>query len=111
MIDKEEFIKAYVASTGNVSTACNKANCSRAVYYKWMKEDPEFKERINEVDEGQLDFAETKLKQHIMEGNLTATIFYLKTKGRDRGYVERTEQDMNINGFEQLMKDLPDEEE
>ena len=36
-----------------------------------------------------LDFAETNLHQQIMEGNTTATIFLLKTRGRKRGYIER----------------------
>ena len=34
-------------------------------------------------------FAETNLHQQIMEGNTTATIFLLKTRGRKRGYIER----------------------
>ena len=38
-----------------------------------------------------LDFAETKLHQRIQEGSDAATIFYLKTKGKARGYIERTE--------------------
>ena len=36
-----------------------------------------------------LDFAETNLHQQIQEGNTTATIFLLKTRGRKRGYIER----------------------
>ena len=38
-----------------------------------------------------LDFAETMLMKHIREGDTTSLIFYLKTKGRERGYVERVE--------------------
>jgi len=44
-----------------------------------------------EVRDGTLDMAESKLISKIKDGNLTAVIFYLKTKGKDRGYVERGE--------------------
>ena len=33
--------------------------------------------------------AEDQLIKQIREGNLTATIFYLKTKGQARGYIEK----------------------
>lgn len=46
-----------------------------------------------EVDESTLDFAESKLFEHLARGDKTAIIFYLKCKGKGRGYVERTEID------------------
>ena len=39
-----------------------------------------------------LDFAESKLKQEINDGNITAIIFFLKTKGKIRGYVEKEQE-------------------
>ena len=35
--------------------------------------------------------AESQLHKQILKGNTSATIFYLKTKGKNRGYVERHE--------------------
>ena len=48
-----------------VETACKKANVSRATYYRWLEEDPEFeaesemalargRDRINDIAESQL---------------------------------------------------------
>jgi hypothetical protein len=38
-----------------------------------------------------LDLAESKLHEEILGGNTAAIIFFLKTKGKKRGYVERQE--------------------
>lgn len=44
-----------------------------------------------EINQATLDLAESKLITKINEGHLTAVIFYLKTKGKARGYIERAE--------------------
>ena len=38
-----------------------------------------------------IDLSEASLLRQIQNNNTSATIFYLKTKGKNRGYVERTE--------------------
>lgn len=58
-----------------------------------MNDDEEFKAEAKKVQEVALDFAEEKLFEAMEELNVTALIFYLKTKGKERGYVERIEQD------------------
>lgn len=101
-------IKAYEKKGGNVAATCEAANIGRRTFYLWKETDPEFAEAIKDLDESLLDFAESKLMEKVQDGDLTAIIFTLKTKGKDRGYVERTEQDVKMNPFIEAMQDLPD---
>ena len=57
-----------------------------------MERNPELREVKEEATGKMLDFAEAKLYQHIADDNLQATVFYLKTRGKHRGYVEKQEQ-------------------
>lgn len=91
-IRKKEVLNALEKSLGVVTTACKNVGISRETYYKWLREDKKFKDAVNDIDAVALDFAESQLHKQIQEGSTSATIFYLKTKGKKRGYVERTEQ-------------------
>lgn len=88
---KMDFLEAFSNKANNVSLTCKSIGIRRSTFYKWLKEDEEFKEDILEMDEGDIDMAESALKRQIKDGNITAIIFYLKTKGKSRGYVERQE--------------------
>jgi CRP-like cAMP-binding protein len=89
--NKARLLKALEASLGVVTDACKKVKLSRQTFYKYLKEDPDFKAAVLELEEVALDKAESALFNQIKEGNVTSIIFYLKTKGRRRGYVERQE--------------------
>jgi predicted DNA-binding transcriptional regulator AlpA len=83
-------IQALEKSLGIVTSACKVVGISRQTHYNWM-EDDEYKAAVMELGDVALDFAESKLHKLIDQGNPAATIFYLKTKGKERGYVERQE--------------------
>lgn len=87
-------IDALEKSLGIVSTACKSVGLGRTTHYQWLKDDEQYKEAVESVDGITLDFAESQLFKQIKEGNTTATIFYLKTKGRSRGYIERTQVEL-----------------
>lgn len=89
--NKKAMLAALESSLGIVSRAVKKCKVSRATHYLWMREDPNYKIKVQEISEIALDFAEDSLIQQIDEKNTSATIFYLKTKGKSRGYVERIE--------------------
>lgn len=76
-------------SCGIVAAACEAAGISRGTFYRWCREDPEFKEQVDAVQETQIDYVESKLLKNITAGDTTAIIFYLKTKGKSRGYSNK----------------------
>jgi hypothetical protein len=88
---KKAMLEALEKSLNIVSTAAKLAGIDRSQHYRWLKEDPEYKAAVEALDDVALDFAESQLHKQIKDGNSTATIFYLKTKGKKRGYIERTE--------------------
>ncbi len=90
-IKKEQFLEALEKSMGIMSQAAKKIGVDRTTPYKWMREDDDYNDRVKELLNVSLDFVEGKLFEAIQDGNITAIIFYLKTKGKVRGYVERHE--------------------
>lgn len=88
---KEAFLEVLEKHLGIISQATKKMDIDRTTPYKWMRDDPEFAEKVQEIQNLVLDFTESKLYELIRDGNPTAIIFMLKTKGKDRGYIERRE--------------------
>ena len=88
---KKAIIEALEKSLGVVTTACKIVGIGRTTFYGWMKEDEVFAERVEDIQNIALDFVESKLFENIKDGKTSEMIFYLKTKGKDRGYVERQE--------------------
>ena len=93
-IKKEAMLQALENSLGVVTVACKQTDTPRSTYYKWLKEDEDLAKAVKEVENIALDFAESQLHTQIKDGSTSATIFYLKTKGKKRGYIER--QDIDI---------------
>ena len=90
-IKKRAMMEALEKSLGVVTQACKISSVSRTQYYQWLKDDPEFKKQTDDISEIAIDFAESKLHSLISQENVASTIFYLKTKGKKRGYVETQE--------------------
>ena len=90
-------LDALYKNLGIVSKAAEVAGIGRGSHYRWMEEDEEYRREVESVPDYVLDFVEDKLHNLIKDQDTTATIFYLKTKGKKRGYIERSELDMSGN--------------
>ncbi len=104
---KIQFLKAFESSLGNISASCNAVGISRVTYYRWM-ENKSFAEKVNAILDTNLDLAESKLMKNILEGKEASVFFFLKTKGKNRGYVEQIDTRIQVDPFLELMKTLPD---
>lgn len=103
---QKKFLKLYEANLCNISKTCRSLKMSRRTFHNWKKDNELFAEAIAEIDESSLDDGEfnlklmmrgipkiedNKFKGWTVEPNTTALIFFLKTKGKARGYVEKQE--------------------
>lgn len=109
--NKKQILESLEKHHGIVTTACASIGLARSTYYSWLEVDTEFKEAVEEIRETAIDFVESKLMEKIdgvttqsynakgepviyeLPPSDTAIIFFLKTRGKKRGYVERMEYD------------------
>ncbi len=108
---QKKFLEALNEVGGNITAACMKSGIkSRNTVYEWMKKE-NFKAEVDAINEASIDYVESKLMTAIQQDNITAIIFYLKTKGKKRGYVETVENQIEENQFERIMKEVDADEE
>lgn len=95
-IHKKAFLAALEKSLGVVSVASRACEIDRQRHYEWMQKDKKYKSKVEMISEIAVDFAESQLHKQIQNGEVSATIFFLKTKGKHRGYTERSELEHSI---------------
>tara|TARA_Y100001972_G_scaffold16865_1_gene18397 strand:+ start:226 stop:579 length:354 start_codon:yes stop_codon:yes gene_type:complete len=101
-LNKQKLIEALEVSLGIVTEACDKAELSRTQHYKWYKEDEDYRKAVDSIENKFIDFAESHLKKQIEKGSTQATTFFLRTRGRKRGYAEK--QDIDITSGNEPIK-------
>ena len=85
---KMNMIGAMKSNLGIISPSCEVVGINRSTHYRWMKKDKEYRKSILEIIERALDFAEAALMKNIGELKEASIIFFLKTKGKSRGYAQ-----------------------
>lgn len=78
---KEQSLLEQLRTIPNVSLACEKVGLSRNTVYRWCREDPDFKARLDEALESGVesvnDLAESKLIANINSGSMRAIQYWL----------------------------------
>ena len=89
-----EVIEAIKDARGFITVAASKLGCSRTTMYVYLKKFATAQTALEDEREKRHDFVESKLMNAINSDNITAIIFYLKTQCKERGYVERYQQEI-----------------
>jgi len=88
---KEIIIDALEKAFGNKTVAAKSLQTSRNSLDVWLSHYGVSQSEIERCRDLALDIAEYKLLQAINEGRTAELIFFLKTQGKSRGYIERQE--------------------
>ena len=94
-IKKRQIIEALKMSNGVVKNAVEQVGIHRSTFYDWIHQDEKFAREVNSIREGAIDFVESQMFKRIKEGSDTMIIFFLKTQAKSRGYVEKSELEVN----------------
>lgn len=83
---------------GNLTNVAKELTIARSTMYEMVKASPSLRSALDDARERRLDEAEDWLRDKMEAGDTTAIIFFLKTQGKSRGYIER--QDIGIGQAE-----------
>ena len=109
--NKAEFLKIYAKQLCNITKTCKAVGIDRITFYRWYENDTKFHQAVDDLENVRLDFAEDMLNIKMQQGDTTAIIFFLKTKGKHRGYVEKVIQDVNVRTEQPLFGDYDESKE
>lgn len=103
--EDKKLLLEHLEKTPIVQIACEKSGVGRSTYYRWLEQDKKFARSAKQaLSKGVLimnDLAESQLLKSVRDGNMTAIIFWLKS--RHLSYWNRLEIVEN-NDKEELTK-------
>jgi predicted transcriptional regulator len=96
MAGKEKFTKKQIVdaiqnSAGIISDVAAALQCSRPTVYKYLDKYPDLKQMLDEQSNELVDMAESAAKKLVEERHPETVRFVLSTKGKNRGWTQRTE--------------------
>lgn len=90
-VTNQQIEEKLIEGKGNIGAVARACGVSRQAIGQRIASSPKLKTLTEELRETKLDTAEDKLGEAIDKGEGWAICFFLKTQGKKRGYVERSE--------------------
>lgn len=92
------FLHALVCSYWNPSVAAKRVNVSNTTLKRWLAQDPEFAELVNEIEQHKDNFIEENFMRLVDAGDPAVVMHAARTRLRGRGYGEQKDVNVNVQG-------------
>ena len=94
IIPQEAIIAALKRSHGNMKMAAEMIGCSREAIRLRAEKSKTIQTVIHEERAAIIDVAESALYNRVLDGDMRAIEFTLRTIGKERGYVEKRQEEI-----------------
>lgn len=82
---------ALIKANGNITRAAELIGCDRSTLSNRIKRNPKLQIAREQAENTLIDFAESQLWKKVKDGHFPSIKLVLTTKGKVRGWVDRTE--------------------
>lgn len=93
-LDKEKVKEQIIKLKGNLTKVAQSFRCARETISRIVRVNPDVKAVVDEARERTIDDVEDAFINKALKGDTTASIFFLKTRARERGYDQDFRADM-----------------
>lgn len=105
-VSSKAIVAALYATRGLVHSAAARLGCTSETIYRRMREEPAILAARDDAQASILDLAETRLYERIDASSEPSIFFFLKTRGRDRGYLDVGRRELTGPDGERLFDPL-----
>lgn len=103
----KEVVDGLIRNKGLVAKTARELGMTHQALFGRINRNPKLKSAHESISEFNLDQVEDSLQQMInSDHNVTAAIFYLKCKGKKRGWIENEQQTDHIGDINTTLKDI-----
>ena len=98
-INKDRLLKALESSLGVITTALKFCDLSRTNFYKWLKEDEDFAQKVQDIQNIENDFIKSKYYECVKDKVPSVVIHAAKTRlgWNETNRLDITSGDKTIN--------------
>jgi len=104
-----EINQILIDNFGIITQCADILNIQPKTLHSWINDSPTLQETVKLSRTRMLDVAESQLVKNIKAGKETSLIFMLKCLGKQRGYIQENQVEVNHN-VRQIIINVPDEQ-